>query len=249
MALPSHPAQASARMARPSRPSTRSLVSMGKVPPLIDNRGSTTYSPLSSQEMRGEYSPTAPSPLPSLRAILIGCLAYGLMAPKPAIAAATTPSLSRSSFYRPTPSAAVSADVLGEVEETSLSIAVAVAKGRWVPDDWALAHLAWHLDLLVANGPTTLEALTYRLNRLMGNPFYSWGLLGPGLFDDDLCPDHLRAVGRAINKAKSRQGYTATLLLRWLLIPAAKGLLAPSPARTWVGDKLLSGLANSPSPA
>ncbi len=58
MALPSHPAQASARTAQPSRPLVHTA-SMGRVSPLLNQLGSMTYSPPTSTTMGGEYCPTA----------------------------------------------------------------------------------------------------------------------------------------------------------------------------------------------
>jgi hypothetical protein len=68
MALPSHPAQASAQMARPSGPSTHAAT-MGKVSPLLHQPGSTTYSPPTSTTMGGGYCPTAVPPMLSAPAI------------------------------------------------------------------------------------------------------------------------------------------------------------------------------------
>ena len=126
------------------------------------------------------------------------------MAPPPAPPVAITPSLSRSSFFGPAPSAAVSADVLEEVEGTSLQIAVAISKRRGVHNEWALAHLAWHCDLL-EGAPMALECLAWSLDRLMNQLRYSRTWLGSRLFKDR--HGHLRAIGRAINKAMSERGY------------------------------------------
>jgi hypothetical protein len=68
MALPSHPVQASARMAQPSGPSTHATL-MGRVSPLLHQPGSTTYSPPTSTTMGGEYCPTAIPPMLSAPAI------------------------------------------------------------------------------------------------------------------------------------------------------------------------------------
>ncbi len=54
MASPSHIAQASAQTARPSGPSTHSQASMGKVSPVLNQWGSTKYSPPASTSMGGE---------------------------------------------------------------------------------------------------------------------------------------------------------------------------------------------------
>jgi hypothetical protein len=111
--------------------------------------------------------------------------------------------LSRSSFIGPDPSAAVSADVLEEVEGTSLQIAVAISKRRRVHNERAIAHLAWHCDLLEGT-PMALDYLTWSLNRLMNQLRYSRTLLGTRLFEDR--HGHLRAIGRAIDKAMSERG-------------------------------------------
>jgi hypothetical protein len=68
MALPSHPAQASARTAQPSGPSTHAA-SMGRVSPLLHQPGSTTYYPPTSATKGGEYCPTAVPPMLSAPAI------------------------------------------------------------------------------------------------------------------------------------------------------------------------------------
>ncbi len=91
MALPSHLAQASARTARPSGPSTHAT-SMGRVSPLLHQPGSTTYSPPITTTMEGEYGPTAAPPMPSAQASPPDCLAKGSMAPSPATTEAATPS-------------------------------------------------------------------------------------------------------------------------------------------------------------
>jgi hypothetical protein len=52
MALPSHPAQASVRMAQPSGPSMHAAL-MGRVSPLLHQLESTTYSPPTSATMGG----------------------------------------------------------------------------------------------------------------------------------------------------------------------------------------------------
>jgi hypothetical protein len=62
MASPSHPAQASARTARPSGPSMHTAL-MGRVSPLLHQPGSMTYSPPTSATMGGEYCPTAVPPM------------------------------------------------------------------------------------------------------------------------------------------------------------------------------------------
>ena len=134
--------------------------------------------------------------------------------------------ISRSSFFGPAPSAAVSADVLEEVEGTSLQIAVAISKRRGVHNEWAIAHLAWHCDLL-EGAPMALEYLAWSLDRLMNQLRYSRTWLGSRLFEDQ--HGHLCAIGRAIDKAMSERGYAVTILLRWLLTPAARvgGALSP----------------------
>ncbi len=68
MALPSHPAQASVRTARPSGPLTHAA-SMGRVSPLLHQLGSTAYSPPTSATMGGEYGLTAVPPMLSAPAI------------------------------------------------------------------------------------------------------------------------------------------------------------------------------------
>ena len=168
------------------------------------------------------------------------------MAPPPAPPVAITPSLSRSSFFGPAPSAAVSADVLEEVEGTSLQIAVAISKRRGVHNEWALAHLAWHCDLL-EGAPMALECLAWSLDRLMNQLRYSRTWLGSRLFKDR--HGHLRAIGRAIDKAMSERGYAVTILLRWLLTPAAQGLVAPSPLPPWAEIMLPSSSALPSVPA
>jgi hypothetical protein len=72
MALPSHPAQAYARMAQPSGPSTHAAL-MGRVSPLLHQPGSKTYSPSTSAAMGGEYCPTAVPPMLLAPAILSYC--------------------------------------------------------------------------------------------------------------------------------------------------------------------------------
>jgi hypothetical protein len=67
MVLPSHLAQASAQMARPSGPSTHAA-SMGRVSPLLHQLGSTTYCPPTTTTMEGEYGPTAAPLMPSAQA-------------------------------------------------------------------------------------------------------------------------------------------------------------------------------------
>jgi hypothetical protein len=168
------------------------------------------------------------------------------MAPPPAPPAAITPSLSRSSFFGPAPSAAVSADVLEEVEGTSLQIAVAISKRHGVHNEWALAHLAWHCDLL-EGAPMALECLAWSLDRLMNQLRYSRTWLGSRLFKDQ--HGHLRAIGRAIDKAMSERGYAVTILLQWLLTPAAQGLVAPSPLPPWAERMPPSSLALPSVPA
>ena len=91
--------------------------------------------------------------------------------------------ISRSSFFGPAPSAAVSADVLEEVEGTSLQIAVAISKRRGVHIEWVIAHLAWHCDLL-EGAPMALECLAWSLDRLMNQLRYSRTWLGSRLFED-----------------------------------------------------------------
>ena len=122
------------------------------------------------------------------------------MAPPSAPSAAIMPSLSRSSFIGPDPSAAVSANVLEEVEGTSLQIAIAISKRRGVHNDWAIAHLAWHCDLLEGT-PMALEYFAWSLDRLMNQLRYSRTWLGSCLVKDR--HGHLRAIGRAIDKAMS----------------------------------------------
>jgi hypothetical protein len=90
MALSSHLAQASARMAQPSGPSTHAA-SMGRVSPLLHQPGSTTYSPPTTTTMEGEYGSTAAPPMPSAQASPPDRLAKGLMAPSPATMEVATP--------------------------------------------------------------------------------------------------------------------------------------------------------------
>jgi hypothetical protein len=90
MALPSHPAQASARTACPSGPSTHTA-SMGRVSPLLHQPGSTTYSPPTTATMGGEYGPMAAPPMQSAQASPPDCLAKGSMAPSPANTEAAPP--------------------------------------------------------------------------------------------------------------------------------------------------------------
>jgi hypothetical protein len=95
MALPSHPAQASMRLARPSGPSTHAAL-MEIVSPLLHQQGSTTPSACD---------------LPSTQASPPDHLAKGLMAPFPATTEAAMPSpslarpflLTRSSPTHPLP--------------------------------------------------------------------------------------------------------------------------------------------------
>ncbi len=90
MVSPSHLAQASARMARPSGPSTHAA-SMGRVSPLLHQPGRTTYSPPTTTTMEEEYGPTAAPPMPSAQASPPDRLAKGSMAPSPATTEAATP--------------------------------------------------------------------------------------------------------------------------------------------------------------
>jgi len=76
-----------------------------------------------------------------------------------------------------------------------------------------------------------LEYLAWSLDRLMNQLRYSRTWLGSRLFKDR--HGHLRAIGRAIDKAMSERGNAVTILLRWLLTPAAQGLVAPSPLPPW----------------
>ncbi len=93
MALPSHPAQASAWTAHPSGPSMHAAL-MGRVSPLLHQPGSMTDSPPTTTTMGGEYGPTAAPPMPSAQASPPDCLAKGLMAPSPATTEAAMPLLS-----------------------------------------------------------------------------------------------------------------------------------------------------------
>jgi hypothetical protein len=186
--------------------------------------------------------------MPSARAVRSNRSADGSMAPTPALTGATTPSLSRSSFFGPGLSAAVPTDVLEKVEGTSLQIAVAISKGRRVPDEWAIAHLAWHCDLL-EGAPMALECLAWLLDRLMNQLRYSRSWLGPRLFDPHYRPEHLRAIGRAIDKAMDERGYAVTILVRWLIEPTAQGLVAPSPLPPWAERMPPSSLALPSVPA
>jgi hypothetical protein len=91
MASPSHLAQASARMAQPTGPSTHAA-SMGRVSPLLHQLGSTTYSPPTTTTMEGEFGPAAAPLMPSAQASPPDCLAKGLMAPLPVTTEAAMPS-------------------------------------------------------------------------------------------------------------------------------------------------------------
>ena len=155
---------------------------------------------------------------------------------------ATMPFLSRSSFFGPGLSAAVPNDVLEKVECTSLQIAVAFSMGRRVPDEWVIAHLAWHCDLL-EGARMALEYLAWSLDRLMNQLRYSRSWLGPRLFDPHYCPGHLRAISRTIDKAMDERGYAVTILLWWLIKPTAQGLVAPSSPPPWAERMPPSSLA------
>ena len=93
----------------------------------------------------------------------------------------------------------------------------------------------------------SLEYLAWSLDRLMNQLRYSRTWLGSRLFEDR--HGHLRAIGRAIDKAMSERGYAVTILLRWLLTPAAQGLVAPSPLPPWAERMLPSSSALPSVPA
>jgi hypothetical protein len=92
-----------------------------------------------------------------------------------------------------------------------------------------------------------LGCLTWSLDRLMNQLRYSRTWLGSRLFEDR--HGHLRAIGRAIDKAMSKRGYAVTILLWWLLTPAAQGLVAPSPLPPWAERMLPSSSALPSVPA
>jgi hypothetical protein len=79
----------------------------------------------------------------------------------PTLTGATTPSLSRYSFFGPVQSAAVLDSELEMVEDTSLKIAIAILEGHHqITDRLAVAQLLRHLDLL-ENGPPALDAVAW----------------------------------------------------------------------------------------
>jgi hypothetical protein len=176
----------------------------------------------------------------------------GLLAPNPdfEFPGATKPSLlSREIFKRLAQPAAVSAAELEAVEGTSLQIANAISKGRRVTNGWAVVHLVRHMDILWGGQFFALDALTDGLvqetaRRGCQNP---WP--GPSSYAEyptySAC---VRALGQAIDKAMDQRGFTVTIVLGWLLIPAAQGLLAPSlePPKEIMPSPSSAG---SPSPA
>jgi hypothetical protein len=199
----------------------------------------------SGSKLKGEYSPTAA--LPSARAGQSDRSANGSMAPMPALFGATTPSLRRSHNFGPAQSAAVTAGKLKVMECTSLKIAVAISEGRHVTNGWAVAHLARHLDLLELGWQSVLDALAEYFGQVMNRPGYSTSCLGRSTHADYF--GSVRAIGAAIDKATGQRGHTVTLLLRWLLPPAAQGLLAPYPTPPWAERMPSPSSAGSPSPA
>jgi hypothetical protein len=198
----------------------------------------------SGSKLKGEYSPTAALPL--ARVGQSDGSANRLMAPMPALFGATTLSLRRSHNFGPAQSAAVAAGKLKVMESISLKIAVAISEGHYVTDGWAVAHLARHLDLLELGRQSVLDALAKYFGQVMNRPGYLTSCLGCSAHADF---GSVRAIGAAIDKAMGQRGHTVTLLLWWLLPPAAQGLLAPYPAPPWAERMPSPSLAGSPSPA
>jgi hypothetical protein len=76
-------------------------------------------------------------------------------------------------FYGPVCGAApVNTTVLANLESTSREIAVAISKRQPVPNTWAIAHLAIHLDH-IAKVPCALEDIALLLDKAIRRPGYS----------------------------------------------------------------------------
>ncbi len=76
-------------------------------------------------------------------------------------------------FHWPTRSSAIyDAEELADLKETSQEIAYMISEGCHVPDGWANAHLARHLDFLVGRG-FAFEALLHHLDDKMEKRGYA----------------------------------------------------------------------------
>ncbi len=115
--------------------------------------------------------------------------------------------------------ASYNAEEFVDIKETSWETALAISEGCKVPDGWANAHLARHMDFL-ARRELALETLLRHLDKEMK----FWGYAEPyqlAVHPNQTCYECASEIGWALDCVWGKQGYAASWLLRHLLMLAA----------------------------